>query len=149
MTRQGVLTALFGGFILFIILGTALPAAAQTAAPPPSLPSIIDVGFNDFRAYGYSKAFNTWSYRGPLALNTRWQKRLADAAPFWRSLGRLLSCDNIQVQAISAHSTEVLLTAQFDRGEVFFRFIVYTVTGQQTVTAIEWATDPAQLLSED
>lgn len=139
----GWLEVLGAGLIL--LLGLVFSASAQEKTPLAAVPDLVHVGFSDFKAFGYPKAFITWSFGGPLAQDTRWQKRLGDAAPFWNSLGRCLSYDQVQVQSISSRSSEVTLAAQFERGEVFFRFIVYNVMGRQTITSIEWATDPAQL----
>ncbi|PAW86778.1 MAG: hypothetical protein B9S26_15265 [Opitutia bacterium Tous-C4FEB] len=117
---------------------------AVQAAPAPA-PGLVDLGFTDFRASGYTKAFATWAYGGPLAQDANYGKRLVASTSFWNSLGRCRSYDEVDAQPISNRSTVVTLTAQFDRGEVFFRFIVYNDLGRSSITSIDWATDPALL----
>jgi len=120
-----------------------MSAVLGVQAAPVATPGLVDLGFADFRASGFTKAFATWSYAGPLAQDSGYCKRLAASGPFWNSLGRCLSYDNVQAQPISNRSTIVTLNAQFDRGEVFFRFIVYQNLSITTITAIDWSTDIA------
>ncbi len=129
------------GLMGLFFMSTAFEVQAATAPAP----GLINLGFTDFRASGYPKAFATWSYGGPLAQDANYGKRLVASASFWNSLGRCLGYDEVDAQPISHRSTLVTLTAQFDRGEVFFRFIVYNDLGRSTITAIDWATDPALL----
>lgn len=130
---------------LYGLLGILfMSAVLGLHAAPVATPGLVDLGFTDFRASGYAKAFATWSYAGPLAQDPVYCKRLAASGPFWNSLGRCLGYDNVQAQPISNRTTIVTLTAQFDRGEVFFRFIVYQNLSLTTITAIDWTTDIAQ-----
>lgn len=131
---------------LFGLVGLLFISAVLVAkAAPAPAPGLVDLGFTDFRASGYTKAFATWSYGGPLAQDLNYGKRLTASASFWNSLGRCRSYDEVDAQPLSNRTTVVTLAAQFDRGEVFFRFIVYNNLGRTTITAIDWATDPALL----
>lgn len=125
-----------------ICLG-AMALSLRAESLPVVVPGLVDLGFNDFRGSGYAKAFSTWAYGGPLEQDTAWAKRLGATASFWNSLGRFLSYNDVDVRAISGRSIVVRLSAQFDRGEVFFRFIVYQEAGRSTVTSVKWSTDPA------
>lgn len=130
------------GLVGLLFISAVLVAKAASAP----IPGLVDLGFTDFRASSYTKAFATWSYGGPLAQDAQYGKRLAASATFWTSLGRCLGYDEGQVQPISARTDLVTLAAQFDRGEVFFRFVVYHDLGRTTITSIDWATDPALLV---
>lgn len=125
------------GLMWLGLLGMASVRAADT----PEL-GLVDLGFSDFRYDGYGKAFRTWAYGGPLEQDIRFAKRLEAAAGFWNALGRNLGYDDVTIQAVSSRSELVMLTAQFERGEVFFRFIIYRGLGRYSITSVEWSTDP-------
>ncbi len=106
---------------------------------------MVDLGFTDFRAYGYAKAFQTWTFGGPLEQNSLFAKRLEEKAGFWTSFGRSLGYKDVQAKALSQNSTVFYVTAQFERGEIFFRFVVYQGQGKYSITSIRWALDPDDL----
>lgn len=131
---------LISGLMCLSIFTTSLRADNQ----PPVPMTMIDLGFTDFRV-GYAKAFHTWAYGGPLEHDDVFAKRVEASGHLWAGMGQFLNYDNVNARAISPQSTVVDVTARFEHGEVFFRFILYQQYGRASITSVRWAIDPARL----
>ena len=108
----------------------------------------IDDGYFYWRTSGYRETFRMWSRGGLLENDKAFQRKVDSFAEIISSLGAYVD-HRILTVVPSGPSTYVLYdSARFDKGSVFFRFVVYTRYQEKFFNRIQWSLDPAEILPE-
>jgi hypothetical protein len=150
---------------LALLLGLAclgfFHAPAQTSAlqnlplqlPPAHNPTFpiftrIDDGYFYWRTAGYRETFRVWSRGGLLENDKAFLSKVDSFADIMAALGTYVD-HRILTVVPSGPSTYVIYdSARFEKGSVFFRFVVYTRYQDKFFNRIQWSLDPAEILPE-
>ena len=121
------------------------PLAQNQTAP---ILTRIDDGYFYWRTMGYRETFRIWSRGGLLENDKAFLRKVDSFAEVIAGLGAYVD-HRILTVVPSGPSTYVLYdSARFEKGSVFFRFVVYTRYQEKYFNRIQWSLDPAEILPE-
>lgn len=106
---------------------------------------IVERGFAELRGQGADAAFARWLVNSPPGTG---KASLGVLRELETRYGRCRSHQVLEIVPVGAQSSLVYVAARFDKGAVFFRFIVHQRLTQEVINGIELSADPVDVFPE-
>ena len=114
-----------------------------------SASSIVEEGFADFRARGAEAALKTWGKSSSDPANLDEQGKFQELIRQEKLLGACLGYEIRFKCDLGSGSSLYLISSRFDKGTLFFRFLVFTDTlNRSSLTLLHWSPDPVGVWPE-
>lgn len=129
-------------------------AVCVLSAPPvhsqsengPSVPKVLEAGFDAYRAGGPDEALRVWLRNSPLEGSGEIGKADQALHAAQAQFGQWRSFDIVSDRTISASTRVIYMTLNFDKGPLFAKFILYRTEPGYIVTSLLFSPNDTDVL---
>jgi len=123
------------------------PERAAAAESNPSLPEIIQAGFDSWsRGAGFDGALYIWQKGGLMEGDRRTAELSNRVRRVSQALGNYSGCELLKTEPIGKSSEVFYLALSFQRGAIFARFVLYRTEKGRVVQDMDFSPRPEAIL---
>lgn len=144
--KRKLILVLLSGILGVAAWSVFRTVAADSNAPPPPPPKVIQEGFDAWKKTGPSDAFYRWQKGGLMENGSKYGMLAGYFRRMDQALGNYQSFAIVEAKYIGDNSVVLYLTLNFERAEVYARFLLYRTMKGWVVQNMDFSTRPEAVM---